>query len=149
MAYVVARKDGRFEIRESIATERGPRARSLANFSVLTVDVLGRAEMRATRPFDRVAVASSAARRGAALDAGVAAGGRRATGDELERFAARARRFALAADGTTSGSSPIDPGGVLVELLAFADAVRQHQSPREPEPLTYPPLAPLVAEGRR
>src|ERR1035441_3245586 len=35
MAYVVPRRDGRFEIRESVQTERGPRCRTLANFAVL------------------------------------------------------------------------------------------------------------------
>ena len=44
MAYVVARPKGRFEIRESVHTPKGPRARSLANFPELTDDVL------ATRP---------------------------------------------------------------------------------------------------
>ena len=41
MAYVVARPRGRFEIRESVHTPKGPRARSLANFAHLTDEVLG------------------------------------------------------------------------------------------------------------
>lgn len=52
MAFVVARRDGRFEIRESISTSAGPRARTLAGFRVLSDDVLRDAGRRAQRPFD-------------------------------------------------------------------------------------------------
>ena len=52
MAFVVARRDGRFEIRESISTAAGPRARTLAGFKVLSESVLWEAQGRATRPFD-------------------------------------------------------------------------------------------------
>ncbi len=56
MAYVVARPRGRFEIRESVHTPKGPRARSLANFAHLDDEVLDRARRRASRPFDTEAV---------------------------------------------------------------------------------------------
>ena len=56
MAFLVARKDGRFEIRESVATEAGPRARTLATFRELDDDVLDRAAANAHRPFDRSAI---------------------------------------------------------------------------------------------
>jgi hypothetical protein len=77
MAYVVARRArgtsaivrperaDRFEIRESVATDRGPRARSLATFAVLDEEVLGRARARALRPFVDGQVVSSARRLGA------------------------------------------------------------------------------------
>ncbi len=52
MAYVVARPKGRFEIRESVHTHKGPRARSLANFARLSDEVLATARRRASRPFD-------------------------------------------------------------------------------------------------
>jgi hypothetical protein len=52
MAFLVSRRDGRFEIRESIATDRGPRARTLATFRVLTPDVLDQAAARAHGSFD-------------------------------------------------------------------------------------------------
>jgi hypothetical protein len=52
MAFLVARRGGRFEIRESLATPAGPRARTLASFRVLTADVLADAAARARRPFD-------------------------------------------------------------------------------------------------
>jgi hypothetical protein len=53
MPFLVLRADGRFEIREAIATPRGPRARSLASArGALGPEVLERAARRATRPFD-------------------------------------------------------------------------------------------------
>jgi hypothetical protein len=52
MAFVVARRDGRFEIRESVTTPAGPRARTLAGFKVLSDSVMYEARSRATRPFD-------------------------------------------------------------------------------------------------
>jgi hypothetical protein len=54
MAHLVRRSPDRIEIRESVATPRGPRARLLASFAEpLTPDVLERAAARAARPFDR------------------------------------------------------------------------------------------------
>jgi hypothetical protein len=53
MAYLVRRGAERVEIRESRATPRGPRSRSLASFvGPLTPAVLERAAARASRPFD-------------------------------------------------------------------------------------------------
>jgi hypothetical protein len=65
MAYVARRKNGRFEIRESVTTPTGPRSRSLATFGTLTDDVLDRAVARAQTPFDRAAVRLAARRAGA------------------------------------------------------------------------------------
>lgn len=53
MAHVIARRDGRFEIRESEATPAGPRSRTLATFRSLSPEVLNHAAGRARRPFDR------------------------------------------------------------------------------------------------
>jgi hypothetical protein len=52
MAFVVARKGGRFEIRESVATSRGPRARTLVSFRTLDDDVIARARARARGRLD-------------------------------------------------------------------------------------------------
>jgi hypothetical protein len=60
MAFVVARRGGRFEIRESLATPAGPRARTLASFRVLTADVLADAAGRARRPFDAAKIRARA-----------------------------------------------------------------------------------------
>jgi hypothetical protein len=68
MAYLRRRSDDRVEIRESVATVAGPRARTLAIFrGALIPDVLERAAARARRPFDREAVRSRAAEIGLAV----------------------------------------------------------------------------------
>lgn len=61
VAYLFRRSDGRLEIREAVATPRGPRARTLASFrGALGPEVLEQAEARATRPFDRAALLARA-----------------------------------------------------------------------------------------
>jgi hypothetical protein len=67
MAYVVARPGRRFEIRESHATPRGPRARTLATFRVLDGDVVARAAKRSTSTLDVAALRASARRAGAPI----------------------------------------------------------------------------------
>jgi len=64
MAFVVRRRDVRFEIRESLSTPAGPRARTLASFRVLTADVLAAAAGRARRPFDAAKIRARAAELG-------------------------------------------------------------------------------------
>lgn len=55
----------RCEIRECVATERGPRQYVLASFAgMLTPETLDRAEERARRPFDREALIARAQRMG-------------------------------------------------------------------------------------
>jgi hypothetical protein len=68
MAYVVKRRDGRFEIRESVARPRGPRARTLATFRELSDAVLDLAASRATTPFDRERIEARAHTLGAPRD---------------------------------------------------------------------------------
>jgi hypothetical protein len=73
MPYLRKRSDGRVEIRESIATRKGPRARTLAVFrGALGPDVLERAAGLARRPFDRAALLARA------RSLGVPVSGRRA-----------------------------------------------------------------------
>jgi hypothetical protein len=61
MAYLRKRSDGRVEIRESIATRAGPRARTLAVFrGALVPDVMERAAGLARRPFDPEALRARA-----------------------------------------------------------------------------------------
>lgn len=62
MAYLTQRGPARWELRESITTERGPRSRTLASFDVLTDGVLRQAAARATRPLDPGAVRAAARR---------------------------------------------------------------------------------------
>lgn len=64
----IRRQGERFEIRECLTTERGPRQRVLARFDrVLTPAVLDEAASRALRPFDRRALADRARARGIAV----------------------------------------------------------------------------------
>jgi hypothetical protein len=143
MAYVVVRPKGRFEIRESLHTPDGPRARSLAGFDVLSDAVLAKAALRAQRPFDVDAVLESGRRAGAptALDAGAEAD------DSRGRFVEASRRMARALQRPPA-VRPVDPGAALIDLLGFADAVTRNQPPRPPAPLEFPVLSRLVA-GRR
>src|SRR5438067_2415481 len=67
MAYVARRPKGRYEIRESVHTPKGPRARSLATFTELDEATLAKARAKATTPFDDDAVRDSARRAGARL----------------------------------------------------------------------------------
>jgi len=143
MAYVVARPKGRFEIRESLHTPDGPRARSLAGFDVLTDAVLAKAARRAQRPFDIEAVLASGRRAGA--PARVEAEGE--TDDARERFVGASRRMARALQRPPA-RRPVDPGAALIELLGFADAVTLNQPPRPAAPLKFPVLSRLF-ENRR
>jgi hypothetical protein len=142
MAYVVARPKGRFEIRESLHTPNGPRARSLAGFDVLSDEVLAKASRRAQRPFDVGAVLASGRRAG--VPATVGAG--REAGDSPRRFVEASRRMARTLQRPPA-LRPADPGAALIDLLGFVDAVTPSQPPRPFAPLEFPVLWRLV-EGR-
>jgi hypothetical protein len=142
MAYVVPRPKGRFEIRESLHTAAGPRARSLAGFSVLSDAVLAKAAQRAQRPFDAGAVVASGRRAGAPVAA--MTGARRKAPDSPARFVEASRRMARAFQRRPT-LRPADPGATLIDLLGFADAVTRSQPARPFEPLEFPVLLGLVA----
>jgi len=137
MAYVVARRGGRFEIRESLHTAKGPRSRTLAGFDVLTDDVLAAAARRAQRPFDSEAVIRSGRRAGARVRVATS-GASRAHG-----FVTASRSMAAALGEPPLGARP-DAGEPLMELLGFADMVRAGQPPRPYEPLMFPALSHLA-----
>jgi hypothetical protein len=143
MAYVVARPKGRFEIRESIHTPAGPRARSLAGFEVLTDEVLAKARRRAQRPFDTEAVLASGRRAGAPT-AGSAGSESRVS---LTRFVEASRRMAQTLQRPPA-NRPTDPGATLIGLLGFAEAVRHSQPARPFEPLAFPVMSRLIEERR-
>jgi hypothetical protein len=159
MAYVVARPKGRFEVRESVHTPKGPRARTLAGFDVLTGEVLAAATARAQRPFDANAVVESAIRAGAQVRMGTsptspADGATVKTLDAESEPDAAARRFVDASRRMAKSlrakphRQTSDPGDTLIDLLGFADEVARNQPPRTREPLLFPVLAQLV-EARR
>jgi hypothetical protein len=142
MAYVVARPKGRFEVRESLHTPKGPRARSLAGFEVLTDEVVATAARRATRRFDAAAVIASAQRAGAPVRTG--AGTTEGVRESSRRFVEASRRMALSMARRQAPAGGEDSGAALIDLLGFADAVARSQPPRPFEPLTFPVLSRLV-----
>lgn len=85
MAFVVAKPKARFEIRESVSTPAGPRARTLATFRVLTEGVIDEAASRAHRPFDADKIRTRAAELGVPRRANAAAAGVRALVAQLRR----------------------------------------------------------------
>jgi hypothetical protein len=137
MAFVVARPGKRFEIRESVATERGPRSRSLANFSVLTDDVLAAAQKRAARPFDAAGVVASARRAGAPVKRNA----------QIRSFVEASRRMSVET-GRAMTPARRDPGETLLDLLGFTDLVLASKPGGRKEPLRYPPLARLATKRR-
>jgi hypothetical protein len=150
MAYVVARAAGRFEIRESVHTPKGPRARSLANFTLLTNQVLATAAGRATRDFDTQAVLASARKAGApAAPTGAHADHREAPGTpghtdgSYRGFVESSRRMVEVLERTLGGHRS-DPGTALIDLLGFADAIVGSQPSQPFEPLAFPVLARLA-----
>jgi hypothetical protein len=52
MAFVVPTQSGRFEIRESQATPKGPRSRTLVSFKELNDQAIQKAQERASKPLD-------------------------------------------------------------------------------------------------
>jgi hypothetical protein len=151
MAYVVARPKGRFEIRESVHTPKGPRARTLANFGQLTEKVLDTARRRANRPFDLDAVRASAEKARSAAAArrpgqgrlgGVATPRRRA----MRQFAESSRRMAAALESRPQvAETAADPGDTLIDLFDLVAQVSAFRTERRPESLRFPPLARLRA----
>lgn len=140
MAYVVARAKGVFEIRESSATARGPRSRTLASFRTLTPEALGRAAARASKPFDPERVRIAAQRKGApvagsASDTAAAAllaeleQGRppRASLTRLLRAALAGRAARLDSNAIAAaawiGSTPKRRGEALHDLLLLVDSL--------------------------
>ena len=156
---MVARPKGRFEVRESLYTPKGPRARTLAGFDVLTGEVLAAATARAQRPLDAGAVVESARRAGAQvrMSTSPTSRARAATAKTLDAQSepdAPARRFMEASRRMAKSlrakphRQPSDPGDTLIDLLGFADEVARSQPARTREPLLFPVLARLV-EARR
>lgn len=151
-----ARSGRRFEIRESVVTDAGPRARSLATFTELDEVVLAKARARALRPFDADAVAASARRLGApvayepaverlarALIAEIEAG--RRPPPVLAALLVRALGGVPEIDDNVEaaaqwiGADADRRGEVLADLLELADAIPPGS--RRPDRPTFPTIA--------
>ena len=68
MAYVVPRKNGSWEVRETRTTPDGPRSRTLAAFRELSDEVIARARDRAEKPIDPDQLRQAALHAGAPLE---------------------------------------------------------------------------------
>jgi hypothetical protein len=124
MAYLRERRDGRVEIRESLATPAGPRARTLAIFrGALTPDVLDRARTRARGGLDARRLVARAVALGIAVSERRRSAAARALLEELARG--------------------IEPSPLLVTLLCRALAAR----PSVPIPDGLEDAAEWVARG--
>jgi hypothetical protein len=148
MAFLVARKDGRFEIRESITTPAGPRARTLASFRELDDDVLDRAAANAQRHFDERAIRKRAALLAVPRNTDRASRAARTLIAELRRGRApapslvRLLRDELPVDPPPTpdtieqafewiGKTDRQRGEAIVDLLNFGDHLPRRQRPPE------------------
>lgn len=114
MAYVVATKPGRYEVRESISTPKGPRSRTLASFRELTAETIERVRDKSQKPPTAEELTRLALRAGAPV-----------RGSELNRAASETlRRIA-------SGEQP-DPKlrRLLVDALSQPEPENQPSKPR-------------------
>lgn len=141
MAYIVARRNGRFEIRESLHTSKGPRSRTLGGFGILTDDILAAAARRAQRPFDVEAVIRSGRRAGARIQVATSGASR-----ARDRFLTGSKSMASTLGKPPATAARGDAGAALMELLGFADMVRAGQPPRPFEPLSFPALSHLAGQ---
>jgi hypothetical protein len=157
MPCVVRRPRGRWEIRESRWTPRGPRSRTLADFTVLTPSVVARARRAAAAPVSETQLWEAARRAGAparpspaddaarTLLAELAAGRPPAPG--LRRLLAERLATPLATDAVGGGvvdwlaASPAERGEALRDLLALTD--RLPVPPRRP--LRFPSIRSLTS----
>ena len=138
MAHIVSRRNGTWEARESVRTEKGPRSRTLATFRELTPEIEVKIRRRSSGPIEIEDL------RGKALRAGVPVGSetdRLATRllrsmEEGGQLSPRVRRLLLAELGTGeqlphhlermkswAGTSLEERGEALVDLLGVGDAL--------------------------
>ena len=138
MAFVVRRPKGRWEIRETVRTDAGPRARSLATFAVFDDGVFTRAQAAARGSLDSRALRAAARRAGAPIAETRADTAARQLLREVAHGRAptpglsRLLRAQLgeddaavpsAGDGIADwiGASPTERGDALRDLLSLAD----------------------------
>jgi hypothetical protein len=157
MAYVVATKPGRFEVRESVSTANGPRSRTLASFRELTHEVVAKVQAQAAKPptaaeLTRSALKAGAPVRGPELDEAaretlrLMANGERpdpmlrrlllnalSDRDQSDRLEDPKDRVSDAARAATQwvGVGVEERGNVLRELLDLADAMPIKLRPHE------------------
>jgi len=152
MAFVVPRKSGTWEIRETRSTPAGPRSKTLASFRELDAEAIARAQARSEKQLDPSDLRRAALRAGAPVEAPLAdraaqqllgelsAGRkprralRRLLADAVKR---RDHRFSESASsvGEWLMATPEEHGTTLKELLLLADALPQR---RRPDRIQFP-----------
>lgn len=155
MAYIVARKTGAWEIRESHGTKAGPRSRTLASFRSLTPEVIEHAQKRSIKRLDADELRRAARRAGAPV---AAQPSDRAAGELLAQLAvgkrprpllAKLLADALAGEKSRStdnaeaaaawiAASPERRGETLRDLLLLVDHLPQ---PRTRKRARFPRFA--------
>ena len=166
MAYLYTRRSGQVEIRESRATPKGPRSRTLASFrGPLTDALLDQAEARATARFDRRTLVAKAAALGIRFlpDKADAAARKLLAalrrGAPLEPVLATALKRALEPLETAPipdavldvvewlGASDIERARALRDVLRLYDTIARS---RDPVPMQPPAQLPRIPpEARR
>lgn len=154
--YVIPRKNGAWELRESTSTAAGPRSRTLASFRTLTADVIERTRARASRPVEASEVRRAAVRAGAPVALGDAdraaaellaqAGRGRLPRQALQALLADALGFAHAEPPSESAraaaawiaASARERGETLRDLLLLADRL---PAPRTPTRRSFPRIS--------
>lgn len=141
MAFVTANRRGGFEARESYATPDGPRSRTLATFRALDSATIEKIVERATLPTTSEEIVRAALRAGAAVSAAPVDGAARATLRAIarERPSPKLRRLLLEALGGDEppqatawlGTSSVERGEALWDLLLLADAIPLRRRPKE------------------
>lgn len=155
MAYIVATRPGRYEVRESRQTPKGPRSRTLASFAELDDEVIAKVQARAAKPPTAAELREGALRAGAPIGANAVDRAARETVRQLargERLSPRLRRLLLgvlgddgdperpqgeAASDTARAAAQwidADPGErsqALRDLLELADALPVRPRPRD------------------
>ena len=157
MAYVVATKPGRYEVRESVGTPKGPRSRTLVSFREMTAETVQKAQAKAEKPptaaeLTRLALRAGAPVRGSELNEAASETLRRLasgeqpdpklrrllidalSGQDLSSQASRSR--SAISDAARSASQWIgvgseDRANALRELLELADALPIRPRPHE------------------
>jgi hypothetical protein len=160
MAYIVANKNGTYEIRESQSTPKGPRSKTLATFRELTDEVIEKARARAAKPLSEEELQNAARRVGvasardpidrAARELIAELGKGRRLDPTLRHLlvdllatenGAGAQRPASDAERSVAewmASTPRERGNALFDLLLLADALPHGR--RVGKPLEFPPL---------
>ena len=167
MAFIAHTKKGAFEIRESHATPKGPRSRTLASFKELDSGVLEKAQARATKPLIAEELREAALRAGAPVApepidrAARELLGKLAKGQRPDPMLKRLLLDALESEDRSDrpsdpsatvsdaarsvsewvGASPRERGDALADLLSLVDALPLR---RRPETIGFPRLGPVT-----